>query len=288
MSASLGGRIDRSGKRRPALRSIIAGCRDGRPIASRDCFTLRKLARRIYTPPRIGYIESSREAPMNELIAIIEDEPDLASLTSQHLRKEGFRAETFSDAERFFRSLARRRPDLIILDLMLPDMNGLDVCRALKKNEDWRSIPVIMATARAEETDKVLGLELGADDYVTKPFSFRELAARIKAVLRRRAPDEGKGPVEVGDLVIDPERYEARLQGRPLDLTSTEFKILRLLASRRGRVLTREQILDELWGRDKIVLDRTIDVHIKNLREKMGSSAGLIKNIRGVGYKVEE
>jgi DNA-binding response OmpR family regulator len=226
---------------------------------------------------------------MNELIAVIEDEPDLAGLVSSHLRQDGFRVEVFGDAERFFRFLQKKTPDLILLDLMLPDMNGLDVCKSLKRNDAWRSIPVIMATARAEETDKILGLELGADDYVTKPFSLRELAARIKAVLRRAEPPEPPAVLDVGDgLVLDPERYEARLNGALLELTSTEFKILRLLASKKGRVFSREQILDELWGHDKIVLDRTIDVHIKNLRDKLGSSARVIKNIRGVGYKVEE
>ncbi len=225
---------------------------------------------------------------MNELIAILEDEADLAALTAEHLRREGFRTETFGEAERFFRFLARKRPELIILDLMLPDQSGLDVCRTLKRSEDWRSIPIIMATARAEETDRVLGLELGADDYVVKPFSHKELAARIKAVLRRsRAPEAG-GPLEVGEgLVLDPERFEARWEGKLLDLTSTEFRILLLLAQKRGRVLTREQILDEIWGHQKIVLDRTVDVHIKNLRDKLGPAAGLVKNIRGVGYKVE-
>lgn len=225
---------------------------------------------------------------MNELIAILEDEADLAALTAEHLRREGFRTETFGEAERFFRFLARKRPELIILDLMLPDQSGLDVCRTLKRSEDWRSIPIIMATARAEETDRVLGLELGADDYVVKPFSHKELAARIKAVLRRsRAPEAG-GPLEVGEgLVLDPERFEARWKGRLLDLTSTEFRILLLLAQKRGRVLSREQILDEIWGHQKIVLDRTVDVHIKNLRDKLGPAAGLVKNIRGVGYKVE-
>ncbi|MDD8026448.1 MAG: response regulator transcription factor [Acidobacteriota bacterium] len=225
---------------------------------------------------------------MNELVAIVEDEADLAALTAEHLRREGFRVETFGEAERFFRALAKKKPDLVVLDLMLPDMNGLDVCRSLKRSEDWRSIPIIMATARAEETDRVLGLELGADDYVVKPFSHKELTARIKAVLRRsRNPEEG-GQVSVGeDLVLDRERFEARCKGKLLDLTSTEFRILLLLASKRGRVLTREQILDELWGHEKIVLDRTIDVHIKNLRDKLGPAASLVKNIRGVGYKVE-
>jgi DNA-binding response OmpR family regulator len=195
---------------------------------------------------------------MNELVAVIEDEADLASLTAEHLRRDGFRVETFGDAERFFRFLAKKRPDLVVLDLMLPDMGGLDVCRALKRSEDWRTIPIIMATARAD------------------------------AVLRRsRTPDAG-GRIAVGqDLVLDSDRFEARWKGELLELTSTEFRILHLLAAKRGRVLTREQILDELWGHEKIVLDRTVDVHIKNLRDKLGPAATLVKNIRGVGYKVE-
>jgi two-component system phosphate regulon response regulator PhoB/two-component system alkaline phosphatase synthesis response regulator PhoP len=226
---------------------------------------------------------------MNELIALVEDEPDLASLVTAHLRKEGYRVETFADAERFFRSLPKKKPDLVLLDLMLPDMNGLDVCKALKRNDEWKSIPVIMATARAEESDKILGLELGADDYVAKPFSLKELAARVRAVLRRAEPPERIGPLEVGaGLVLDPDRFEVRLEGKPLELTSTEFKILKLLASKKGRVFSREQILDELWGNDKIVLDRTVDAHIKNLRDKLGPAARVIRNVRGVGYKVEE
>jgi DNA-binding response OmpR family regulator len=226
---------------------------------------------------------------MNTLIAVIEDEPDLASLVASHLRKDGFRVETFGDAERFLRFLQKKIPDLILLDLMLPDMSGLDLCKTLKRNEAWRAIPLIMATAKAEETDKILGLELGADDYVTKPFSLKELAARIKAVLRRAEPSEPPSVLDIGlGLTMDSERFEVRKDGTALDLTSTEFKILRLLASKKGRVFSREQILDELWGHDKIVLDRTVDVHIKNLREKLGTAGGLIKNIRGVGYKVEE
>ena len=226
---------------------------------------------------------------MNETIAIVEDEPDLAALLAAHLRKEGFRPEIFHDSARLFASLQKKKPALILLDLMLPDQNGMEVCKTLKRQEGWRSIPVIMVTARTEETDKILGLELGADDYVTKPFSHKELTARIKAVLRRAEPVRSAGPIEVGaGLVLDSERFEARIEGRRLDLTATEFNILRLLASRKGRVLTREQILDELWGHDKIVLDRTVDVHIKNLRDKLGPAARLIRNIRGVGYKVEE
>jgi DNA-binding response OmpR family regulator len=226
---------------------------------------------------------------LNALIAVVEDEPDLAALIASHLRKDGFRVETFGDAERFFRSLSKKIPDLVLLDLMLPDMSGLEVCKVLKRSDDWRTVPVIMATAKAEETDKILGLELGADDYVTKPFSLKELAARIKAVLRRAEPAPPPSVLEIeAGLVLDAERFEVRQDGKPLDLTSTEFKILRLLASKKGRVFSREQILDELWGNDKIVLDRTVDVHIKNLREKLGPAARVIKNIRGVGYKVEE
>jgi two-component system phosphate regulon response regulator PhoB/two-component system alkaline phosphatase synthesis response regulator PhoP len=144
-------------------------------------------------------------------------------------------------------------------------------------------------TAKAEESDKILGLELGADDYVTKPFSFKEMAARIKAVLRRTEAPESAKTIEVGGvLLIDLEKFEARVGGKPVNLTSTEFKILSFLASKKGRVLSRDQILDHLWGHEKIVLDRTVDVHIRNLREKLGPAAALVKNLRGVGYKVEE
>ena len=155
-------------------------------------------------------------------------------------------------------------------------------------NASPRAVPVIMATAKGEESDKVLGLEMGADDYITKPYSLRELAARIRAVLRRTQDASEPAAMEVGKgLIIDPERHEVRVEGRRVDLTSTEFNILLILAGRPGRVFSRDEILDHLWGHDKIVLDRTVDVHIKNLREKLGPAALFVKNIRGVGYKVE-
>jgi DNA-binding response OmpR family regulator len=225
---------------------------------------------------------------MNEQIALVDDEPDILELMALHLRKAGFRTEGFRDAKGFRRFLERQRPDLVILDLMLPDADGLEVCRMLKKDERFSVLPVIMVTAKGEETDKILGLEIGADDYVTKPFSAKELVARVRAVLRRQHPPAEPGKTEIGGmLTIDPQSYEARVEGKPAELTSTEFRILRLLASKAGRVFTRDQILDYLWGHEKIVLDRTIDVHIRNLRDKLGPAAHFIKNVRGVGYKLE-
>lgn len=226
---------------------------------------------------------------MNEFIAVVEDEPDIVELITLHLKKAGFRAEGFFEAKAFLDSLEKQVPDLILLDLMLPDIDGLEVCKLLRRREEWAAIPVIMVTARGEEGDKVLGLELGADDYITKPFSSKELVARVKTVLRRGGSQAPAKRIEVeGRLVLDLERYEVLVEGKKIDLTSTEFKILRLLASKKGRVFTRDQILDYLWGHEKIVLDRTIDVHIRNLREKLGPRAArMIQNIRGVGYKLE-
>ena len=225
---------------------------------------------------------------MNELIAVIDDEPDILELVSLHLNRSGFRVEGFLNAESFFKSLSSKTPDLIILDLMLPDSDGIEICKYLKSNQDFRAIPIIMLTARATETDKVLGLELGADDYVTKPFSPRELVARVKAVLRRKTQDTSK-KIKIGDiLLIDLNKYEVFVEDKKIDLTPTEFRILKVLASKKGWVFTRNQILDHLWGHDKAVLDRTIDVHIKNLREKLGKAKKYIKSVRGIGYKIEE
>ncbi len=221
-------------------------------------------------------------------IALVEDEDDIAELVAASLKKNGFAVERFPTGRSFLRGLERHVPDLVLLDLMLPDANGVDLCRFLKSKPETGAVPVIMATAKGEESDKVLGLEMGADDYITKPFSLRELAARIRAVLRRTKDAREPAVIEIGKgLVIHPERHEVLVDGRRVDLTSTEFKILIVLAGRPGRVFTRDEILDHLWGHDKIVLDRTVDVHIKNLRDKLGSAARFVKNIRGVGYKVE-
>jgi DNA-binding response OmpR family regulator len=226
---------------------------------------------------------------MNELIAIIDDEPDILELVSLHLTRAGFSVREFADADRFNAFIQTSTPDLIVLDLMLPDTDGLELCKSLKRKDAFAGIPIIMLTAKGEETDKILGLELGADDYVTKPFSPKELVARVKAVLRRPARKESGKTIEIaGRVVIDLEKYQVTVKGKRVDLTTTEFKVLQLLASRKGYVFSRDNILDYLWGDEKAVVDRTIDVHIRHLREKLGSAAPLIKNIRGIGYKLEE
>lgn len=226
---------------------------------------------------------------MNELIAVLDDEPDILELLSVHLKKNRFRVREFLDAESFYSFLRSDVPDLIVLDLMLTDADGFEVCKFLRKSDKFVATPVIMLTARVTETDKILGLELGADDYVTKPFSPNELVARIKAVLRRAEPHkEEVERIDIeGVLSLDLQRHEVSARGKKVELTSTEFRILQLLASKRGWVFPRDKILDYLWGNEKSVVDRTVDVHIKHLREKLGTAARLIKNIRGVGYKLE-
>jgi len=222
-------------------------------------------------------------------IAVVEDEPDILDLVSIHLRKEHFSVLGFPNGSSFLRHLHAATPSLIVLDLMLPDVDGFEICRQIKAKPSSASIPIVILTARSDETDRVLGLELGADDYVVKPFSPRELVARVKAVLRRISKTEPEPEtIQVGDLVrIDPLKYEVAVEGERVELTTTEFRILELLASKNGRVFSRDKILTHLWGNDKTVLDRTIDVHIKHLREKIGKAGGLIMNVRGVGYKME-
>ena len=229
---------------------------------------------------------------MKKLIAIVDDEEDILNLVSLHLTRAGYNTESFIDSSSFFSFLEQNLPDLVILDLMLPDADGFEVCKHLKKDEKLANIPIIMLTARDEESDKVLGLELGADDYVTKPFSARELVARAKAVLRRQGTKEPELKTDIikikDTIVMDLNKYEVFVNGKKIDLTPTEFKIMQLLASRKGWVFSRNQILDYLWKEEKYVLDRTIDVHIRNLREKLGESAKFIKSVRGIGYKLEE
>jgi DNA-binding response OmpR family regulator len=226
---------------------------------------------------------------MSRLISVVDDEPDILELVSLHLNQTGFTVRTFPDAGRFQKSLASSLPDLVILDLMLPDADGLDVCRDLKKDTRTSHIPVMMLTARGEEIDRVLGLEIGADDYVTKPFSPKELVARVKAVLRRSEQRSAGNTIELPQgVIIDPNRFEVSISGRKADLTTTEFKILSILAERPGWVFSRDEILSRLWGDEKAVIDRTVDVHVTNLRKKLGKAGRLIENVRGVGYKLRD
>ncbi|HOJ30765.1 MAG TPA: response regulator transcription factor [bacterium] len=220
-------------------------------------------------------------------VYIVEDEQDISGLVALHLRKSGFIAIEFQSSQNFFNFLKNQIPDLVILDLMLPDADGLEICKYLKASPDYQSIPVIILTARSDESDKILGLELGADDYVTKPFSPRELVARVKSVLRRHSVEHTIVSIG-GILVVDTQKYEVHVKNKKIHLTTTEFNILKILLSKKGWVFPRETILDLLWHGEKAVIDRTIDVHIKKLREKLGEAGKFIKNIRGIGYKIEE
>ena len=223
-------------------------------------------------------------------IFVVDDEPDILELIAINLEKAGYDVKKFPEVNPMMSMISRQTPDLIILDLMLPDQDGLDVCKTLKNDDRFSGIPIIMVTAKTGELDIVLGLELGADDYITKPFSPRELTARVKAVLRRgkRQQESTRKLISFGDLLtIDPAKYEVLVQDEKIFLTSTEFLILKLLAEKPGWVFSREKILDLVWNDEKDVFDRTVDVHVKNLREKLGSAGKLIKNIRGIGYKFE-
>ncbi len=221
-----------------------------------------------------------------KLIFIVEDEEDIRELISLHLQDAGFQTEGFETGKEMFARLEDDMPDLLMLDLMLPDMDGMDICRHIRQSGKYEQLPIIMLTARTDITDKVMGLEFGADDYLTKPFSHKELLARIKAILRR-TKHVPKKSISEDILKMDKNRFEVYVHGEKIDLTTTEFKILELLLSRPGWVFSREKILDFLWGTDKIVIDRTVDVHIRHLRQKMGELSSNIKNVRGIGYKYD-
>jgi DNA-binding response OmpR family regulator len=222
-------------------------------------------------------------------VAVLDDDPDILELVSTHLKKAGMKVRQFADVESFYNFLSQEIPDLLVLDLMLPGTDGLEVCKRLRKEKRFSLLPIIMLTAKADEIDRVLGLEVGADDYMTKPFSPKELIARVRAVLRRsRQESRETGRVAVSDaLLLDTRRHQVTVNGQPVELTAVEFRILQYLATKPGWVFSRESILDFLWGHEKIVTDRTIDVHIRHLREKLGEAAHVIRNVRGVGYKLE-
>jgi two-component system phosphate regulon response regulator PhoB len=226
----------------------------------------------------------------NEKILVVEDEEDILELLTFNLQKEGYQIIGSAAGEDGLRIAGEELPDLIILDLMLPGMDGLDVCRLLKSDHKTAHIPIVMLTAKSEETDVVTGLELGADDYVTKPFSPRVLIARIRSVLRRRSRQAPKGDeaVTIHDVLIHPGRHEVLVANEPVKLTSTEFRILHFLAGRPGWVFTRDQIIDAVHGDDYPVTDRSIDVQIMWLRKKLGDAGQHIETVRGVGYRFRE
>jgi len=224
-----------------------------------------------------------------EKILVVDDEKDIIELVHYNLEKEGFKVISATNGEKALQLASKEEPEVIILDLMLPGIDGLEVCRVLKRNNQTSSIPIIMLTAKGEETDIVVGLELGADDYITKPFSPRVLVARVKAVLRRmKDKKEESKIININQLTIDLIRHRVTFKGKPLDLTSTEFNLFTLLVQNRGRVFTRDQLLDKAWKEGSFVVDRTVDVHIRRLRQKLGQAFHLIETIRGVGYRFKD
>ena len=227
-------------------------------------------------------------------VLVVEDEPDVAELIRFNLHKEGYEVTVLGNGGDAIRHAREGQPDVVLLDIMVPQLNGWEVCRRLKQDPDTRRIPVIMVTGRVDEGDKVLGFELGADDYVTKPFSPRELVARVRAVTRRgrlTAGADKRRQVKAGDLEIDRERFEVRLKGRPVELTPKEFELLATLAGAPGRVFGREELLDLVWGRDGFVEPRTVDVHVARLRGKFIAaklSEPGVETVRGVGYRYKD
>lgn len=223
---------------------------------------------------------------MAERILVVDDEKDLLDLVAYHLTNAGYNVTTAADGETALEKARERPPDLILLDILLPDLPGLDVCRILKSGERTRSVPIIFLTAKNEEIDRVVGFELGADDYVSKPFSPRELVLRVRALLKRRKGEgETRPPLVAGNLRVDRDRHEATLEGKPIELTATEFRLLAHLMDNGGRALSRDHLLDSVWGTDAFVTDRTIDTHVKRLRAKLGASGDRVETVRGVGYR---
>ena len=225
---------------------------------------------------------------MSVKILIIEDEPDIRRNLEYNLGREGFNASSVGSLDEANEKLKSKKFDLILLDLMLPDGSGLDLCKKIKSNSETETTPIIILTAKDDEVDKVVGFELGADDYVTKPFSVRELILRIKAILKR-SDTKTKEVVEVerqfGDLKIDVDSHEVHVDSQLIELTALEFRLLKELVDKRGRVQSRDQLLSEVWGYNAEVTTRTVDTHIKRLREKLGSMGKYVQTIRGVGYK---
>ena len=233
-------------------------------------------------------------ANSGQKILVVEDEPDIAKLVSYNLTQERFKVVTAEDGEQALKTIQREKPNLVVLDLMLPGLSGIEVCKLLREREETAKLPILMLTAKAGEADRVLGLELGADDYLSKPFSPRELVARVRAILRRTdgsATKETPPAYDKGGLKIDFSTYEVLVRGKAVKLTLKEFELLRFLVQNPNRVLSRDQLLDRVWGGETFVTPRTVDVHIRRLRkaiEKDDSKPKWILTLRGVGYKFDE
>lgn len=221
-------------------------------------------------------------------ILIVDDEPDVTELVSYQLRAKGYTVEALNNPTQSISRIRTFQPDLIILDVMMPDISGIQICRMLRADPKSKAIPVVFLTARAEEADRVLGLEVGGDDYICKPFSVKELTLRVQGLLRRISTAEEELPrrLEIGLIVLDGERHEVTIKGVPIELTATEFRLLRLLMERKGRVQTREHLLLNVWNYETEIETRTVDTHIRRLREKLADQADLIETLRGVGYRM--
>ncbi len=223
---------------------------------------------------------------MKHRILAVDDEPDALELITTNLTSAGFTVTTAEDGEEALRKARSSPPDLILLDLMLPEIDGLELCKLLRRDDVTKEIPIIILTAKSTEIDRVLGLELGADDYITKPFSPRELVLRIKGMLRRRQVSHTETEhISIGPLTVDIPRHIVTIQEKPIDLTVTEFKLLTILIQRRGRVLSREHLLRDVWEYDAVIDSRTVDTHVGRLRDKLGPVARHLETVRGVGYR---
>ena len=224
---------------------------------------------------------------ITKTIYIVEDEPDIRETLAYNLSQEGFKVSEFSDAESCLNKIQKKKPDLLILDLMLPGMSGLDLCKQIRADKSLQNLAIIMLTAKGEEVDRIIGFELGADDYVTKPFSVRELILRVKVILKKQIDAvENNELVEFGPIKLNLDAHEVLINDDEIILTALEFKLLKHLIQRRGRVQTRDQLLGDVWGYSSEITTRTVDTHIKRLREKLGTVGDYIQTVRGVGYRL--
>ena len=228
------------------------------------------------------------EPASGKTVLIVEDERDVVDLLALNLRKAGFTTSAALDGAAGLEKARNEKPALIILDLMLPTMPGLEVCKILKSDPGTRQIPIMMITAKAEEIDRIVGLEFGADNYVTKPFSPREVVLRIKAIMRRGEGKQEQDRLTAGAITVDPARYEVSVNSKRISLTSLEFKLLRTLMERRGLVQGRDRLLNDVWGYHSVIDTRTVDTHVRRLRLKLGKAAHLIESVRGFGYRLKE